>query len=206
MPNYLRPRIPGATIFLTICLADRGSDRLVRHVDALREAVRRTKAERPFTIDAFVVLPDHLHAVWTLPDGDTDYSTRVGALKARFSMAMRRAGFTPPPPTCRVNGGANPALRRKGEIGVWQPRYWEHHIRDARDLDHAIAYCWRNPVKHGLTDDPFDWPHSSIHRDMRTALSRGADLARRGSPTAPHPATLRQPDPRPTLSPAAPLG
>ena len=171
MPNYVRPRVPGATIFLTICLADRRGDWLVREVDALRQAVARTKAERPFHIDAWVTLPDHLHAVWTLPEGDADYSVRVGAIKARFSRAVRRAGFTPPPPVGRADGGVNPALRRKGELGIWQPRFWEHHLRTEAARDDAIRYCWHDPLRHGLADDPFDWPHSSIHRDMRRLLA-----------------------------------
>ena len=96
MSRYLRPRRPGASIFFTVTLAERGADRLVRHVDLLREAVRQTRAERPFAIDAWVVLPDHLHCVWTLAEGDAGYSVRMGAIKSRFSMALRRAGFTPP--------------------------------------------------------------------------------------------------------------
>ncbi len=108
MSRYLRPRRPGASIFFTVTLAERGTDRLVRHVDLLRAAVRQTRAERPFGIDAWVVLPDHLHCVWTLPEGDTEYAVRMGAIKARFSMAIRRAGFTPP----HRDGGVNPALRR----------------------------------------------------------------------------------------------
>jgi len=143
------------------------SDALVREVGRLREAVRVTRAERPLAVDAWVVLPDHLHCVWTLPDGDRDFSTRWGAIKARFSMAMRRAGFTPPAPVGKVRGGVNPALRRKGEIGLWQPRFWEHHIRDETDYGTHIRYCWGNPVKHGFVERAVDWPYSSIHRDIR---------------------------------------
>ena len=112
MPNYLRPKVTGSTVFFTVALARRGDDLLVREVDRLREAVRVTMQGRPFAIEAWVVLPDHLHAVWTLPEGDRDYSTRWGAIKARFSMDMRRAGFTPPPPIGFSNGG----VRR---TGVW---------------------------------------------------------------------------------------
>ncbi len=165
MPNYIRPKLAGATVFFTVTLADRSSSVLVEHVDALREAVRVTKAERPFGIDAWVVLPDHLHCVWTLPEGDGDYAVRWGAIKARFSMAMRRAGFTPPPPVGRRNGGVNPALRRKGEVGLWQPRFWEHHIRDDDDYRAHVEYCWGNPVKHGYVERPEDWPYSSFRRE-----------------------------------------
>jgi len=167
MPRYIRPRVPGAKIFFTVALADRGSDVLVRDVDRLRKSVRVARAERPFWVDAWVVLPDHLHAVWTLPEGDRDFSTRWGAIKGRFSQSMRRAGSIPPDPVGRVNGGVNPALRRKGEVGLWQPRFWEHHIRDEADYAAHVRYCWINPVKHGLVERPEDWPYSSIHRDIR---------------------------------------
>ena len=90
MPNYLRPKVTGATVFFTVALAQRGGSLLVDEVEALRAAVRATRAERPFQIDAWVVLPDHLHCVWTLPAGDCDYGTRWGAIKAQFSMSCRR--------------------------------------------------------------------------------------------------------------------
>jgi putative transposase len=168
MPAYLRPRIPGATVFFSVALADRTSRLLVEDVAALRTAVATVRAARPFAIDAWVVLPDHMHAIWTLPDGDRDFSMRWGAIKARFAMTMRKArGFSPPPPVGRRNGGVNPALRRKGEVGLWQPRFWEHHIRDEADFMAHVRYCWGNPVKHGLVARPVDWPHSSIHRDIR---------------------------------------
>jgi len=153
-------------VFFTVALADRRSDLLVREIAALREAVRNTGLERPFKIDAWVVLPDHLHCVWTLPKGDANFSTRWGAIKARFSMEVRRSGFTPTVPIGHWNGGVNPALR-KGQVGVWQKRFWEHHIRDQADYDAHIKYCWFNPVKHGYVKQPEDWPFSSVHRDIR---------------------------------------
>lgn len=169
MPNYRRARAPGGTFFFTVAIADRRLDLLTRHIDYLRDAVFRTRAERPFEIDAMVVLPDHLHAVWTLPDGDTDFSTRWGAIKGRFSMSLRRAGLAPPLAERSVSGGVNPALR-KGQAGIWQERFWEHCIRDVDDYRSHVRYCWINPVKHGLVERPLDWPHSSIHRDIRRGL------------------------------------
>ena len=139
----------------------------MEQIEALRLAYARTLVERPVGCDAMVVLPDHLHAVWTLPPGDADYSQRWGAIKARFSRAMRRAGFTPPAPVGWENGGVNPALRRKGEVGLWQPRFWEHMIRDEADYRNHVRYCWGNPVKHGYVERAADWPYSSIHRDIR---------------------------------------
>ncbi len=141
-------------MFFTVALAQRGSRLLVDEVGALRVAVRATLMERPFGIEAFVVLPDHLHAVWRLPQGDADFATRWGAIKARFSMGL---------PEGRVR--ASHITRR--EKGIWQRRYWEHHIRDAADYEAHVRYCWGNPVKHGLVERPVDWPYSSIHRDIR---------------------------------------
>ncbi|MFN3577269.1 MAG: REP-associated tyrosine transposase, partial [Tabrizicola sp.] len=117
MSRYIRPKVPGATVFFTVNLADRGAQTLVDHVEMLREAVRVTKAERPFRIDAWVVLPDHMHAVWTLPEGDSDFSTRMAAIKARFSAGLRRSGFRPTPP--RNDYGANAGrIRVAVEEGV----------------------------------------------------------------------------------------
>lgn len=183
MPNYRRRRVPGACIFFTVTLQRRGSDLLVREIENLRQAVHETRSERWFGIDGWVVLPDHMHFIWRLPEGDTDYSTRVAAIKARFSMAVRRVGLTPPlapeggvkPFKDRLNpynggvnpynGGVNPALR-KGQVGIWQKRFWEHHIRDERDWLAHRHYCWMNPVKHGLVDEPEDWPYSSYLLDI----------------------------------------
>ena len=114
MSRYRRMYVPGGTYFFTVNLALRGSDLLVRRVEVLREAVRVTKAERPFRIEAWVVMPDHLHAVWTLPEGDADFSVRWGANKGRISRGVRRAGFTPRPTLPQVQTGAfngeNPGL------------------------------------------------------------------------------------------------
>lgn len=175
MPNYIRPRVTGARVFFTVTLQERGSELLVREVAALRDAVRETRAERPFGIDAWVVLPDHLHAVWAMPAGDADYPTRWGAIKSRFTRAVRDSGRVGFHPTVAVDGsrsvvGWNPTLPsasklRKGDAGIWQRRFWEHHIRDEADWQAHVRYCWQNPVKHGLVERPEDWPWSSLHRD-----------------------------------------
>jgi REP element-mobilizing transposase RayT len=92
MSRYIRPKVPGASVFFTVNLVDRRSDTLVRHVGMLREAVAVTKAKRPFGIDAWVVLSDHMNCVWTLPEGDADSSGRWREIKGQFSMALRRTG------------------------------------------------------------------------------------------------------------------
>ena len=129
MSVYIRPKSSGATIFFTVCLADRKSDLMVREIALLREAVRVTRAERPFEIVAWVVLPEHLHCIWRLPPGDGGYSVRWGAIKSRFTMSLRRSGFTLPPDLPVVQrgryAGLKPGLRmNKRERAVWQRRFW----------------------------------------------------------------------------------
>ena len=154
MPNYIRPQVSGASIFFTVTLQARGTRLLVDQIAILREAVAVTKAERPFHIDAWVVLPDHLHCIWTLPGGDSDFSTRWRLIKARFSRAL-------------PEGILRQSYLARQERGIWQRRFWEHHIRDVADMAAHVNYCWINPVKHGLVERPEDWPYSSIHRDLR---------------------------------------
>lgn len=156
MSHYLRPKIPGATIFFTVNLADRRSSLLINQINVLRDAARKTKSERPFYIDAWVVLPNHMHMVWTLPKGDTDYGTRIGAIKSRFTRGLRRVGFHPTDvPASKI---------RKGDAGIWQRRFWEHHIRDEGEYRAYVNYCHINPVKHGFVENPVDWPFSTARR------------------------------------------
>ncbi len=188
MSSYVRPKVPGACVFFTVNLVDRGADTLVRHVDLLRQAMAVTRAKRPFAIDAWVVLPDHMHCVWTLPEGDADFSGRMAAIKAQFTAGLRRSGFRPTllerngygahggrvregrvglKPDLRNDDRCNQRaeVRRGNEAGVWQKRFWEHHIRGDADFAAHMRYCWINPVKHGLVGHPREWPFSSWHRD-----------------------------------------
>jgi putative transposase len=105
-----------------------------------------------------VVLPDHLHAVWTLPPGDSDFSTRWRLIKNRFAKAL--------PKQERLS-----AVRKaRGERGIWQRRFWEHLIRDEADYARHVEYCYINPVKHRWVTRVRDWPYSSFHRDVRAGL------------------------------------
>lgn len=173
MSRYIRPRLPGATVFFSVCLAARGDRLLVDEIGHLRAAVSGTRAERPFRIDAMVVLPDHLHAVWTLPEGDSDYSVRWGAIKARFTRSVKAAGRVGYNPTLRGDRSAGFDRSRsaskisKGDGGLWQRRFWEHHIRNQQDFNACVWYCWMNPVKHRFVERPEDWPYSSVHRGRR---------------------------------------
>jgi putative transposase len=154
MVLYRRNRVAGGTYFFTVTLRDRSDDTLVRHVELLRGAFRTVRAERPFAIDAIVILPDHLHAIWTLPDGDADYSGRWRAIKSRFTHELRKSGMPLAPD-------------KRGEYRLWQRRFWEHTIRDDSDFQRHIDYVHWNPVKHGLTQCVADWPYSSFHNYVR---------------------------------------
>lgn len=154
MSNYIRPKISGATVFFTVTLADRGSQLLTDEIDRLRKAVAVTRAERWFGIEAWVVLPDHLHTVWRLPAGDRDYATRWRLIKSRFSRGV-------------AAGRLRQSHVARQERGIWQRRFWEHHCRDDADVAAHVQYCWINPVKHGLVERTEDWPYSSIHRDIK---------------------------------------
>lgn len=158
MPNYRRAKAPGASYFFTVALADRDSALLTRRIDRLRSAYVATVRELPIHCDAMVVLPDHLHAVWTLPEGDVGFPERWRRIKARFSHSIGEDV----PRSASKHG--------KRERGIWQRRYWEHLIRDEADYRTHVEYCWGNPVKHGLVCHAADWPFSSIHRDIRAGL------------------------------------
>jgi putative transposase len=158
MPNYRRAFVPGGCWFFTVNLLDRWQSLLVDHIASLREAVAATRQAYAFTIDAIVVLPDHLHAVWTLPPGDSDFSTRWRLIKSRFARTLPR----------RERLSAVRVARH--ERGIWQRRFWEHLIRDEADYARHVEYCYINPVRHGLVARVRDWPHSSFHRDVRAGL------------------------------------
>ena len=155
MTNYRRNTLPGACYFFTVNLADRRLKLFTDHIELLRRAFRETRARHPFTIEAVVVLPDHLHSIWTLPDGDADYPTRWRLIKSTFSRGLQ--------------GGERLSASRanKGERGIWQRRYWEHTLRDDEDFARHVDYIHFNPVKHGHASKTSDWPYSSFQRMVR---------------------------------------
>jgi putative transposase len=158
MTNYRRNFVSGGVLFFTVNLAERRSWLLAEHIDLLRTAFRETRLRHPFTIEAVVVLPDHLHAIWELPEGDADFATLWRLIKSSFSRALPRSEWV------------SNSRRQKGERGVWQRRYWEHTIRDETDLARHINYIHFNPVKHGHVTRVRDWPHSSFHRMVRLGI------------------------------------
>jgi putative transposase len=158
MTDYRRNFIAGGSFFFTVNLAERRLRLLTEHIDALRIALRQTRRHHPFTIDAMVVLPDHLHAVWTLPDGDPDFATRWRLIKSAFSRSLA------------TGERISPSRAAKGERGIWQRRFWEHTIRDENDFAHHMDYIHINPVKHGLVPRVSDWPYSSFHRMVKLGV------------------------------------
>lgn len=158
MPNYRRIRVPGGTYFFTINLLNRRSDLLTRRIDALREAVRGMRADRPFHIDAWVVLPEHIHCVISLPPGDADFSNRLKSMKMRF------VGAIPATEQRSV------VRAKRGERGIWQRRFWDHVIRDDRDYARHLDYVHYNPVKHRYVERVRDWPYSTFHHRVAAGL------------------------------------
>lgn len=152
MTRYRRNWTQGGTFFFTVNLADRSSRLLIERVDLLRQAIRYTRTRHSFTIEAVVVLPEHMHAIWTLPLGDKDYALRWRLIKSFFSRGVvpleRRS-------TSRI---------KKGEREIWQRRYWEHTIRDDIDFERHCDYIHYNPVKHGHVTSALEWPYSSLRR------------------------------------------
>ena len=143
--QYRRSLAPGGCYFFTVVTNNRKkiftNDRTV---DVLREAFKQIKDKRPFEIDAMVVMPDHLHCIWSLPGNDADYSTRWRLIKTWFTKHC------------------NEGLKNRSKQTVWQKRYWEHQIKDDKDYEQHVDYIHYNPVKHGFVTKPIDWPYSSL--------------------------------------------
>jgi len=157
MVFYRRNRVAGGTYFFTVTLADRRSRVLTDHVDILRRVIRQVRLDRPFEIVAMVILPEHIHALWALPEGDADYSGRWQAIKSRFTHYLRKSGM-------------NLDRHKNGEYTLWQRRFWEHTIRDEMDMAQHVDYIHYNPVKHGWVTNVNDWPWSSFHRYVKQEM------------------------------------
>ena len=157
MVGYRRNFIPGGTYFFTVTLADRRSKVLVDQIEHFRSALRAARRERPFTIDAVVILPDHLHAIFTLPPNDSDFSGRWRRIKGHFSSGL-------------IGASIELSRRPNGELALWQRRFWEHTIRDENDFSRHVDYIHFNPVKHGHVQRVRDWPYSSFHRYVQEGI------------------------------------
>ena len=158
MTNYRRNFVSGGSFFFTVNLADRRLRLLTDNIALLRSAFRYARSRHPFTVDAIIVLPDHLHAIWTMPDGDADYALRWRLIKSSFSRALPNGELV-----SRSRAG-------KGERGIWQRRYWEHTLRDENDYARHVDCIHFNPVKHRHVRRVRDWPYSSFHRMVRLGV------------------------------------
>jgi putative transposase len=152
--NYRRSQIPGGAFFFTLVTYERRklfSEQ--KNINLLRQVIHEIKQVHPFQMQAYVLLPDHFHCIWRLPDNDADFSTRWRLIKSYFTRS------------CVLPDDCNPTLTRKnkGEQCVWQRRFWEHAIKDDSDFENHVAYIHYNPVKHGYVNAPRDWQQSSIH-------------------------------------------
>jgi putative transposase len=165
MPDYRRAFVPGGTFFFTLVTYGRARflcDDMSRTI--LREAIERTRVSHPFSIEAIVLLPDHLHAIWTLPAGDADFSMRWSLIKNAFTRGWLGQGA--------AEGCVSRSRQRNRRRGVWQRRFWEHRVRDQDDLLNHLNYIHYNPVKHGLAACPHAWPHSSFARWVESGTYR----------------------------------
>lgn len=157
MSEYRRANIKGGTYFFTVNTHRRQKILLDDQVrKALREGIEKTRITFPFQILAWVLLPDHLHCIWTLPKGDADFAKRWGTIKRHVSQRCSH----------RFKGSEQLSESRlkRNESSFWQRRYWEHQIRDETDLARHVDYIHWNPLKHGLVDQVSDWPYSTFHR------------------------------------------
>ena len=159
MTYHSRQPGPEVAHYFTVALNQAGDDLLVLEIERLRQAVRLTRAERPFKIAAWVVLPDHLHTIWTLPAGDDDATARWRRIKTRFSTSLGQA-----------IGQSRRSCRMRG---VWQRGFWHHRIGDAVDLALHMRSCQMDPVRHGLVDDPAAWPYSSFRNPLALQSAGG---------------------------------
>jgi putative transposase len=158
--EYKRLKAYGGTFFFTLVTYQRRKifDK-IDNINLLRDIIKTIKSKHPFVIDAFVLLPDHLHCIWTLPAKETDYSLRWRLIKTYFTREFVKNNKTKTFLTA--------SQKRKNEQPIWQRRFWEHQIRDDRDFQKHVDYIHYNPVKHGYTHAPYDWPYSSFHRYVK---------------------------------------
>ncbi|WP_020564535.1 REP-associated tyrosine transposase [Methylosarcina fibrata] len=147
MSNYRRIFIPGGAYFFTVVTYQRRPIFAApENVVLLREAFHYVRTSRPFTIDGIVVLPDHLHCIWRLPEADTDFPGRWREIKKQVSKRIGEKRKT------------------RNALDVWQPRFWDHLLRNEEDWRRHMDYIHYNPVKHGLATSPAAWPYSSFHK------------------------------------------
>lgn len=155
MSNDRRLLVPGGTYFFTVRLQDQASDLLVSHIELLRDAMRLCRKRWPFEIEAAVVLPSKAHMIWTLPEGDADFSKRWRMIKSTFSRHAPHPDYV------------SPNQAKRGDKSIWQRVLWEHLIRDADDLAVHMHLIRSAPIHAGLVQRASDWPFTSLHHQMQ---------------------------------------
>lgn len=163
MPNYRRIRIPGISYFFTVVTYKRRKILVIpQSRQILRAVINEVRQLQPFTICGWVLLPDHIHCIWTLPENDCNYSKRWGMIKAGFSKRAKNLFHR--------NEWMTDSKRKYREATTWQRRFWEHMIRDEDDFRKHMDYLHFNPVKHGLVKRVKDWPYSTFHRFVKNGF------------------------------------
>ena len=169
--KYRRANVKGGTYFFTVVTFKRRKIfAKPENVALLRCAIKKVRQKHPFEIDAFVLLPDHLHCIWTLPQQDSDFSTRWRLIKSYFSRNFNHGHVGWVEERNPTKNGHSASRQKKKEKSIWQRRFWEHLILDQKDLNRHIEYIHFNPVKHGLTKAPVDWAYSSLHRYVSNGI------------------------------------
>lgn len=156
MSDYRHNRVPGRTYYFTVRLADHRSTLLTDHIAAFGEAIRQVRTKRPFHVDAWVALPAHAHAIWTLPPGDTDCASRWRAVKIAFSKSVRKS-------------------RKLADGNLWARQYRQYEVEGEGEYEQLVDYLHGNPVRHGYCQQAQDWPWSSVHRFITEGLSGQAE-------------------------------
>jgi putative transposase len=163
MPDYRRIRIKGGTYFFTVVTFDRKPILTHDHVRAaLREGIQEVRHSLPFTFEAWVLLPDHLHTTWTLPEDDDNYGSRWAVIKRIVSKRCSSLE--------EISGSISNSRSKRGEGQIWQRRFWEHYIRDESDFERCVDYIHWNPMKHGYVQRIIDWPYSTFHRFVKEGI------------------------------------
>ena len=163
MSNYRRVVLNGGTFFFTVVTYQRSPIfENVAMINKWKCAVKTVLAKYPVTIDAWVLLPDPMHFIWTLPGNDNDYSKRIGLIKSTFSKSL-----SPQHTASQIRTASRTKQR---ESTIWQRRFWEHQIRDEHDYRNHIDYVHVNPLKHQCVNRVKDWPHSTFHRYVRQGI------------------------------------
>lgn len=180
MPQYRRSKTKGGAFFFTVCTLGRQPLLIQAGVrTALRAAIKLVRSKYPFSIDAWVLMPDHLHCIWTLPEDGANFGLRWALIKQQVTKRCAHI-FHP-------EGGQSTSRIKRRESGLWQRRFWEHQIRDETDLLNHMNYLHWNPVKHGHVRRVSDWPYSTFHRFVAAGIyprdwgGNGADTLENGN-------------------------